>query len=405
MDFIVELPVSNGFDAIYVCVDRFTKMAHFCPTTTKVTAEETAHLYLDHVFKHHGLPTDIVSDRGPQFTSHLMTALLELCDIKGNKSTAFHPQSDGQTERVNQILEQYLRIFCDYQQDNWRSLLPLAEFAYNNAKHSATQVSPFFANFGYHPRCSIKVTSPQGVSTSPAAEDLVTKFKRIHSQIRSDLAEAQASYKKYYDAHAKEPPQFQIGDKVWLSRRNISTTRPSRKLDVRRLGPYRVVKRVGESKKAYELDLPPSMRIHRVFHESLLSPYQANTIPGRTQPPPPPVEVEGQQEYEVEEILDSKIVRNKLRYLVSWVGYAPNDRTWEPAEHLANSPEAVERYHARYPQRPSPRDLRETPTSRRVHFARFHTVHRIGEVGSYLQGFAGARPREGGTVRNVRSGD
>ena len=111
MDFIVELPLSNGFDAIYVCVDRFTKMAHFCPTTIQVTAEETARLYLRHVFKHHGLPTDPVSDRGTQFTSRLMSALLNLCDVKSNKSTAFHPQSDGQPERVNQVLEQYLRIF------------------------------------------------------------------------------------------------------------------------------------------------------------------------------------------------------------------------------------------------------------------------------------------------------
>src|SRR6202140_3967491 len=117
-------------------------MAHFIPTTVQVTAEETTHLYLRHVFKHHGLPLDIVSDRGPQFTSRLMSTLLELCDIKGNKSTAFHPQSDGQTERVNQVLEKYLRIFCIFKQTTWFNLFPFAEFAYNNARHSTTQVSP-----------------------------------------------------------------------------------------------------------------------------------------------------------------------------------------------------------------------------------------------------------------------
>ena len=118
MDYIIELPESNGYDTILVCVDRFTKMAHFCPTTTRVTAEETASLYLHHVFKHHGLPTDIISDRGPQFTFHFTARLYELCEIKSNKSTPFHPQSDGQTKRVNQVPEQYLRIFCNYQQDN-----------------------------------------------------------------------------------------------------------------------------------------------------------------------------------------------------------------------------------------------------------------------------------------------
>ena len=138
MDFIVELPPSNGFSAILVYMDRLTKMAHFCPITTNVTAEGTTHLYLQYVFKHHGLPSDIVSDCGTQFTSRFTNRLLHLCKIQSNKSTAFHPQSDRQMERVNQVLEQYLRIFCDYQQSNWHELLPLAEFAYNNAKHTST---------------------------------------------------------------------------------------------------------------------------------------------------------------------------------------------------------------------------------------------------------------------------
>jgi hypothetical protein len=173
----------------------------------------------------------------------------------------------------------------------------------------------------------------------------------------------------------KELPPFKVGDMVWLLRKNISTTRPSRKLDYRRLGPYKIVKCVGESKLAFKLNLPPNMRIHPVFHGSLLSPYHANILPGRVQPPPPPVEIEGQQEYEVDEVLDSKILRNKLKYLVSWVGYAPNDRTWEPAENLENSVEDVERFHARYPNRPSPADIRAP--ARRVQFARFNTVYHI----------------------------
>jgi len=176
MDYIVELPQSNGFDAIYVCVDRFTKMAHFIPTTVQVTAEETAKLYLRHVFKHHGLPDNIVSDRGAQFTSQLTKSLLELCDIRGNKSTTYHPQSDGQTERVNQVLEQFLLIFCDYQQADWSQLLPHAEFAYNNAKHSSTQVSPFFANCGRHPRCTIRLRA----STNSTADSLVSRLEAIH---------------------------------------------------------------------------------------------------------------------------------------------------------------------------------------------------------------------------------
>ena len=193
MDYITELPASNGCDAIYVCVDRLTKMAHFTSTTSNITAEQMAQLYLQNVFKLHGLPKEVVSDRGPQFTSKFTRRLLELCDIKSNKSTAYHPQSDGQTERINQVLEQYLRIFCDYQQDDWYQLLPLAEFAYNNAQHSSTGVSPFYANNGHHPRATPRLAAIEG-TCNPSAEELVGKLNEIHSQLRSQLEAAQKSY-------------------------------------------------------------------------------------------------------------------------------------------------------------------------------------------------------------------
>jgi hypothetical protein len=363
MDFIVELPESNGFNAILVCVDRFTKMAHFCPTTTNVTSEDTADLYLRYVFKHHGLPTDIVSDRGTQFVSRFSKRLYDLCGIKHNKSTAYHPQSDGQTERVNQVLEQYLRIFCDYQQDDWFDLLPLAEFSYNNAQHASTLMSPFFANYGFNPRCSLQVSGPTDPAQNPAAEDLIARIKTIHQQLNENLTAAQAKYKEYYDVHVKEAPPFAIGDLVWLSRRNITTTRPSSKLDYKRLGPYKIIDVVGESKMAFKLDLPHSMKIHPVFHGSLLDPYHANTIPGRTQPPPPAVTVEDALEYEVKEVLDSRVRNNKLEYFVDWVGYAPHERSWEPASYLDHALEEIARYHKRYPDRPSTQSLR-TPRRR-----------------------------------------
>ena len=230
MDFIVELPSSSGYDAILVCVDRLTKMAHFCPTNSTVTAGETARLYLHNVFKHHGLPEDIVSDRGPQFVSKFTQSLLAALDIKGNRSTAYHPQSDGQTERVNQTLEQYLRIFCGYQQDDWSELLPLAEFAYNNAQSASTKMSPFYANYGYHPRYTVKVNS-SSLRTNPASAAYAKRLKEIHNQARANLTEAQLYQKQYYDQHVKEAPSLQIGDSVWLLRKNISTTRLSQKLE------------------------------------------------------------------------------------------------------------------------------------------------------------------------------
>ena len=354
MDYIVELPPSHGYDAIYVAVDRLTKMAHFCPTSTHVTAEDTADLYLHHIFKNHGLPQDIVSDRGSQFVSKFTRRLLDLCDVKGNRSTAYHPQSDGQTERVNQVLEQYLRTFCDYQQDDWCQLLPLAEFAYNNASHASTKMSPFYANYGYHPRATVK---PIVDSVNPTAETFISRITSAHSELVKNLTEAQATYKANYDTHVKEAPDFSVGDLVWLSRKNITTTRPSTKLDFRRLGPFKITEVVGESKAAFKLDLPPTMQIHPVFPVSLLTPHHANSITGREQPLPPPVVVENELEWEVKEILDSKLKRGKLHYYVDWKGYTPQDRTWEPAANVQNSPQVIAEFHTRYPLRPSPKDV------------------------------------------------
>ena len=356
MDFIVELPPSRGYDTIFVCVDRFTKMAHFCPTNTTITAEGTADLYLHHVFKHHGLPADIVSDRGPQFVSRFTRALLESCDIKGNRSTAFHPESDGQTERVNQTLEQYLRIYCDYHQDDWSQLLPLAEFVYNNAKNVSTGTSPFYANYGRHPRHTIRVRQTATIA-NPSAEALTQKLQRTHDELRTHLESARATYKKYHDRHTQPPPAFKPGDLVWLKRTNIKSVRPAQKLDSKCLGPFRILEAVGQSKLAFRLELPPNLKIHPVFHVHLLDPYNANKIPGRRQPPPPPEEINGEEEYEVREILDSRIVRRRLEYLVDWKGYSEEERTWEPAENVSGAADLVAEFHRRYPQRPASKDI------------------------------------------------
>lgn len=338
----MELPPSHGHDAIYVAVDRLTKMAHFVPTTSNVTAEQTADLYLRNIFKGHGLPQDVVSDRGTQFVSKFTRRLLEVLGVKGNRSTAYHPESDGQTERVNQTLEQYLRIYCDFHQDDWYELLPLAEFVYNNAKSSSTGMSPFFANYGYHPRATLPVRTEHSTYEHPTAESLVEGFKEVHTELRTGLEKAQQSYKRKFDRKTTRAPSFKVGDRVWLNRKNIKTTRPSSKLDAKRLGPFEITKVVGESKMAFELKLPPQWRIHNVFHASLLDQYHANDIEGRTQlVPQPPEIVEGEPEYEVKEVLDSKIAGRTVWYYVDWVGYGPEERTWEPAGNLTHAERLV----------------------------------------------------------------
>ena len=351
MDFIVDLPPSKGFDSIFVVVDRLTKMAHFVPCDKTVTGEETARLFIDNIYKYHGFPDDIISDRGTQFTSRFWQALFKILKVKIKLSSAYHPQTDGQTERINQVLEQYLRCTINYHQDNWAELLSLAEFAYNNTIQGSTQQTPFFANYGYHPRFD---QFNFNKVENPAAEDLATRLSERHTLMKDKLLEAQGKQKDNADKSRKAHPVINIGDKVWLLRRNLKTNRPCDKLDFRRLGPFSVVKQINDV--AFRLELPPSMKIHPVFHVSLLEPYKASSIPGRSQAPPPPVEVEGTEEFEVSEILDSRIIRRKLEYLVHWQGYDISERTWEPAANLRHAPEMIQDFHRQYPQKPSPKN-------------------------------------------------
>ena len=155
MDFIEQLPPSSGFSAIFVVVDRLSKQAIFMPTTDKINSEGVARLFLTNVFAKHGVPSHVSSDRGSEFVSHFFRSLGTILDMKLHFTSGHHPEANGQVERVNQSLEQYLRHYTNYQQTDWSDLLPLAEFAYNNTPNESTGISPFFANKGYDPRLEI----------------------------------------------------------------------------------------------------------------------------------------------------------------------------------------------------------------------------------------------------------
>jgi len=197
VDFIVELPESGGYDAIMVVIDSVGKRAHFMETVTTVTAAGAANLYLRHVWKHHGLPRKVISDRGPQFVAAFMKELYRLLGIELASSTAYHPQTNGQTEWVNQELEQYIWLFMNECQDNWNSLIPLAEFAYNNHVHSSTQQTPFFLDTGRHPRMGFEPHQP--CSRVEAMNEFADQMKAILEEAKSALTKSKDEMARYYN--------------------------------------------------------------------------------------------------------------------------------------------------------------------------------------------------------------
>jgi hypothetical protein len=348
VDLITGLPESQGYNAIMVTVDRLSKMLHIAPTTDTVTSEGMARLFRDNVWRHHGLPEQIISDRGPQFVSKFMKELNSILGIKTAASTAYHPQTDGQTERANQEVEQYLRLFVNHRQDDWAEWLPLAEFSHNNRIQASTHQTPFMLNTGRHPRLGIE---PLRESKMDSVDAFVKRMQFARKEAEAALHKAAEEMARYYDQNRQEAVEYKVGDQVWLEGKDIQTDRPSKKLDDRRYGPYQITKKVGPN--AYQLNLPSTMKVHPVFNTVRLRPYHKDTIPGRVAPPRPAPVVEGDQpEWEVEYIKDSRLRRGKLQYLIKWKGYPQEESTWEPVDNLQNAEDLVKDFHKRHPSAP-----------------------------------------------------
>jgi hypothetical protein len=361
MDFITDLPLSEGCDQLWVIIDRFTKMAHFLPLPKEgKTANDLARIFAREIWRHHGLPSDIISDRDSRFTSQVWKEFLQLSDIRPRMSTAFHPQTDGQTERLNQTIEAYLRSFVNHEQDDWAGLLPMAEFAYNNSVTTATGLSPFYANYGFHPTA----TNPAATnSLNPASRVYAHWMHAVHEETRKSLEEAQERMRRYADPKRKDTPTYQVGDLVMLNGRNIQTRRPSRKLDHKNHGPFQIEKIV--SPLAVKLTLPRKWKIHDVFHVSLVEPYRVGSQRG----PPNPAkilreadDIEQSEEYDVEEVMSSTKKGRRILYLVRWLDY-PDRRDWteEPFDNFSvGGLEKLREFHRANPA--APRDYRLTDT-------------------------------------------
>ena len=334
MDFITRLPETpRGNTTIVVFVDRYTKRSHFCAMGPSFEAPEVAHVFLAEVYRQHGMPRSIVSDRDPRFTSLFWRSISLALGISLDMSSANHPQTDAQTERVNRVLEEVLRHFVDYDQQNWDRLLPVVEFAYNDAVQASTQLSPFYADLGREPR---QLQLLESCVDSPTAQELADRLKAIDLEMRSQLARAQERQKTYADANRQEKV-FKVGEEVLVLLKHLCPPFygqvQTKKLLPKFVGPYEIVARVG--KVAYELKLPSDMKYHPVFHISCLKKYN-RARDSRKFEEPGPVEGLYEGEYEVEEIIDHKGPKNRRFYLAHFKGYDISRREWLPEANFTN---------------------------------------------------------------------
>jgi transposase InsO family protein len=340
LDFVTDLPTSNGHTNILVITDRLTKGV-ILEGMGEITAETTAWAIIRTLVRRHGFPLFMVSDRGVQFTSALWTRVCQLCGIVRRLSTAYHPETDGQTERWNSTVETYLRFYVYYDQDNWSQLLPMAELALNGRVSSSTGMSPFFLGHGYNlspfqPQEDTNELSDSPRSPAQAGEAIVRKLAEASDWARASIAYAAQTAETQANRHRDPAPAYHPGDYVWLNLKNIKTDRPCRKLDWKN-AKYIVRETIGSH--AVRLNTPPG--IHPVFHVNLLRPAARDPFPSQRmhEPQPPAIVIDDQEEWEIEEILDEFRTRHRrnprIRYLVKWTGYTQPTR--EPAEALSET--------------------------------------------------------------------
>jgi len=353
MDLITQLPKSRqGNDAIVVFVDKLSKMVHLVATKTTVTAPQLAEIFWSTVVRHHGLPSSIVSDRDPRFTGHFWRALWKCLGTQLTMSTAFHPQTDGQTERANRTLEEMLRSYVSFQQKDWDEHLVAAELAFNASKHASTGFTPFYLNGGREVSVPLDLAIEEARTTRQP--DAAARIQRLHRDLeaaKEHLLTAQKRQAHHADKHRREM-RFQVGDDVLLSTAHLKILGAgdrTAKFTYKYIGPFKIKRVVNDN--AYELDLPAQLQIHPVLNVSRLKAYHDGRVafPLRTRadtrPPPATTSSDG-DEYEVESILAKRGKGARTEYLVRWKGWPLWESTWENQRSMATAAQSVSEFEA-----------------------------------------------------------
>ncbi|KAL0199234.1 hypothetical protein M9458_007774, partial [Cirrhinus mrigala] len=344
IDFVTDLPPSNGYTTILSIIDRFSKACRFIPLAKIPTAMETAELLCNWVFRLYGLPEDIVSDRGPQFSSRLWSSFFSLLGVNVSLTSGYHPQANGQVERLNQELTRFLRTYCHNQQDTWSRYLFWAEYAQNSLRKPSTQLTPFQCILGFQPPLFPWSGEP---SNLPAVNSWFQQSEETWNQAHIHLQSAIRRTRVKADRRRRPNPTYEPGQWVWLSTRDLRLCLPCRKLSPRYVGPFQIIKQI--TPVSFRLRLPSEYRISPTFHVSLLkpadSPEGGEILDETASQGPPPSIIDGEEVYQVKAILDSRRRSGHLQYLVDWEGFGPEERSWVPATDILD-PSLTADFHA-----------------------------------------------------------